>query len=483
MPFEATSVMDERLRFVVDSLEGGASMTALCAAYGISRETGYKWLARYRAEGPAGLADRSRAPHRAGRGLAPEVAAAILVLRHERPHWGPKKLKAALAARAPAWAWPAASTIGERLKRAGLVAPRRRRRAALPMAAACPAALVPNQRWSIDFKGWFRTADGQRCDPLTLTDAASRYLLELRIVAPTTAGVAPVVDRLLHEHGLPERLLMDNGPPFAARGAGGLSRLAVHWLKLGIRLEHITPGQPQDNGRHERMHRTLKAETSQPPAMTQAEQQNRFDAFRHEFNHHRPHEALGQVPPASLWRPSPRGYPARIEEPWYDAEHQVRRVRPTGEIKWQGGRVFISEALAGEPVGLAETASGHWLVRFCDLELGLLDRAGTLRPFTAPRARRHVGAPPVDVLDSAAALPTTPQATTTAPHRPIKCQPSIRSVASTMFPVAQRQGPPPTLPRCAREGVEVAICRLAPSLAGGGGGLGWGLKCNWPRSR
>jgi putative transposase len=383
--------MDQRLRFVGDALRGAWTMSALCEAYGISRETGYKWLARYRAEGPAGLADRSRAPHRPGHGLDAAVAEAIVALRRRRQHWGPKKLKAHLERERPELAWPAASTVGELLKRQGLVEPRRRRRSALvPASQAVPEAIAPNDRWSIDFKGWFRTRDGTRCDPLTLTDAHSRYILELRVVEPTIAGVEPAVERVFREHGLPGRLRMDNGPPFASRGAGGLTRLSAKWAKLGIALERIEPGKPQQNGRHERMHRTLKVETSRPPATTLAEQQARFDVFRHEFNHIRPHEALGQETPASLWRPSPRPYPSRIEEPWYDAEHQVRRVRPTGEIKWQGELIFVSEALAGEPVGITETEAGHWLTRFCTIELGLIDRRSKkLHRFAAARPGRR----------------------------------------------------------------------------------------------
>ena len=394
MPFEATRVMDQRLRFVAECLQGERPTTALCQAYGISRQTGYTWLARYRADGPAGLVDHARAPRRPGNSMAADVADAIVALRRERPHWDPKKLKAVLAQRQPAQAWPAASTIGDLLQRRGLITARRRRRAAVPAAQPFPAATAPNQRWCIDFKGWFRTRDGQRCDPLTLTDAASRYLLALEIVAPTSGPVEAAVDRLLQEHGLPERLLMDNGPPFAASGAGGLTRLSVKWLKLGIALERITPGRPQENGRHERMHRTLKAETSRPPAASPGEQQARFDAFREDFNHHRPHEALGQRPPASCWHPSPRPYPAKLEEPWYDAEHAVRRVRSDGGIKWAGAQVFVSEALVGEPVGIVALESGDWLVRFADLDLGLIERKSRkLTRFTAARPGRREAEP------------------------------------------------------------------------------------------
>jgi putative transposase len=387
MPFRASCVMEERLRFVAECLAGERSMTVLCGAYGVSRETGYKWLARYREQGPAGLIERSRAPHRPGNGTPESMVEAILVLRRARPHWGPKKLKAWLERERPGAGWPAASTMGDLLQRAGLVESRQRRRpVGKPAPVPAAEAAAPNERWGIDFKGWFRTRDGARCDPLTVTDAMSRYILELRAVPPTTAGVEPAVDRLFREHGLPERLRMDNGPPFASTGAGGLSRLSVRWAKLGIILERITPGCPQENGRHERMHRTLKAETSRPPALPIAEQQMRFAAFRDDFNRNRPHEALGQAVPASLWRPSPRPFPGRLDEPWYDADHQVRRVRPTGEIKWQGELVFVSEALAGEPIGIVELASGDWLLRFCTIELGLLDhRNRRFHRFSAAR--------------------------------------------------------------------------------------------------
>jgi transposase InsO family protein len=322
----------------------------------------------------AGLQPRSRAPHRPGRAMPEAIAAAIRALRAERPFWGPKKLRAVLARRAPETAWPAPSSIGDLLRREGLSQPRRRRRTALPASTPFPPITAPNDLWCIDFKGWFRTRDGARCDPLTLSDADSRFLLVCQIVEPTREGVAPVVERALREYGLPRALRSDNGPPFAARGAGGLSRLAVHWLKLG--------------GRHERLHGTLKAETTRPPAATLAEQQARFDAFRRDYNEARPPEALGQVPPASRYVASPRPYPEHLEEPWYDAEHAVRRVRPNGEIKWGGERIFISEALAGETVGIAETARGDWLVRFAEVELGVIDRRTKKLRRVAP-ARRN----------------------------------------------------------------------------------------------
>jgi len=383
--------MDEKLSFIAACLQGGEPMTAVCAAFGISRDTGYRLLGRYREEGPKGLETRSRAPHRHGHAMDEAVREAILELRRERPHWGPKKLLAVLREKQPQMAWPAASSIGDLLRREGLSQARRRRRGAMPQSRPFAVVREPNDLWCIDFKGWFRTLDGRRCDPLTITDADSRFLIECRIVPETTEAVQPVVEQAFRELGLPRAIRSDNGTPFAAANStAGLSRLSVHWLKLGIGLERIEPGCPQQNGRHERMHGTLKKETSSPPAATLAEQQARFDAFRQDFNDNRPHEALGQVPPTRRYRPSPRPYPSRIEEPWYDADHAVRRVRTGGEIKWGGDFVFVSEVLAGEPVGIAETESGDWIVRFLDLDLGIIDRRSKkLRRFAAPRPGRR----------------------------------------------------------------------------------------------
>ena len=311
-------------------------------------------------------------------------------LRKKRPSWGPRKLRAALQREEPGQAWPAASTIGDLLQREGLVGRSRRRRAALEQAGPFAAIEQVNDTWCLDFKGWFRTGDGFRCDPLTVSDAHSRYLLTCRIVSPTYEGVQPQIERLLREHGLPRAIRSDNGPPFASTAAGGLSRLSVEWLKLGIRLERIEPGCPQQNGRHERLHRTLKSETLRPAAATVAAQQVRFDDFRQVYNHERPHEALGQVTPATLWHPSPRAYPSRLEEPTYPSDHAVRRVRSSGEIKWAGQLIFISQALIGEPIGVAETDDGNWFVRFAGVDLGFIDRkVNKLRRFTAPRPGRR----------------------------------------------------------------------------------------------
>ena len=381
--------MDEKLSFVAECLRGELAMVSLCEAYGISRKTGYKWLGRYRELGPEGLVDRSRAPRRHGCSMAPEVADAIVGLRRQRPHWGPRKLRAVLMRESPETVWPAASTMGDLLRSEGLVSSRRRRRRVAAPSRTLRPAEGPNDVWCIDFKGWFRTRDGERCDPLTVTDAYSRYLLACVIVPPRTEEVRAALEELFVRYGLPETIRSDNGSPFAGTGAAGLSRLSVGWLKAGIALERIDPGRPQQNGRHERMHKTLKAETTRPPAANKEEQQVRFDRFREDFNANRPHEALGQQPPAAFWQPSPRPWPERLEEPWYDAWHAMRRVRTDGSIKWGGDMVFVSETLAGESVGIAETDSGHWILRFADIDLGIIDRrTKKLHGFRAARPGR-----------------------------------------------------------------------------------------------
>jgi transposase InsO family protein len=366
--------MDQRVAFIADWLRKEWTMTELAERYGISRKTAYKWTDRYTADPAHGLAERSRAPHQHGRQMAAATAAAIVAMRRQHPRWGPKKLRAVLGERWPDQPWPAASTMGDLLRRAGLSQPRRRPRYPVPLTQPLAQAVAPNDVWSADFKGWFRTADGTRCDPLTVADACTRFVLCCRITAPTGRAVRPWFDRLFREFGLPRALRTDNGPPFATTGAAQLSHLAVWWLKLGIQLDRIAPGHPEQNGRHERFHLTLQQETTTPPAATPAGQQRRFDQMRREFNTERPHEALGQQPPARLYVPSSRPYPARLEDPWYDATHQVRRVKRLGQIKWQGDRIFVSEALRGELVGLAETAHGDWVVRFMHVELGRIDR-------------------------------------------------------------------------------------------------------------
>ena len=349
-------------------------MTELCERFEISRKTGYKWLDRYAAEGPSGLADRSHAPLRHGLATDGALAEAIILLKLARPSWGPRKIVARLALDHPDLAWPSASTAGEILKRAGLVEPRHRRRRAAPTLGGLTTPERPNHVWAVDHKGWVRLGDGRRCEPLTVTDGFSRYLLALSAGSSTREEQArPWFEAAFAQFGLPWAIRSDNGPPFASTGVTGLSALSVWWTKLGIRHERITPGKPQQNGRHERFHRTL-LEAMRPPAADQAAQAERFDVFRQDYNHQRPHEALGQLPPAALYQPSPRKLPHRPPEPDYPPQAAVRRVRSNGEIKWRGDLVHISSALCGEHIAVEETEQGHWQVRFYDRPIGRIDQ-------------------------------------------------------------------------------------------------------------
>jgi putative transposase len=371
MPWKATCPMDERMRFIAAWLAETDSMSVLCRRFGVSRKTGYKWRTRYTADGPAGLQERSHAPHRQAQALAPSVERTILAVRAVHPHWGPRKLRAWLEHRHGTW--PAASTIGGWLQRAGLTVPRRRRRRAGP-AGTCTAPGGANDVWAADFKGWFRTGDGRRCEPLTISDVHSRYLLRCQVVpAANLERVRPLFEATFREFGLPRVLRTDNGAPFAAASPTGLSRLAVWWIRWGIWPERIAPGHPEQNAEHERLHRTLKLETATPPRATLRGQQRAFDGFRQLYNEERPHEALNQQPPARWYTPSARAYPERLPALEYPESYIVRRAHPSGEIKWRGGRVLISQCLAGEPIGLEEVADGCWRVWFGPVALGGLD--------------------------------------------------------------------------------------------------------------
>jgi transposase InsO family protein len=387
MPFKETCPMEERIAMLRDYETGAFAVDDLCRRYGVSRETFYVWKRRRDAGNERWFEERSRAPEHRPHATSELQVAQIVAMRKRFPRFGSKKILSKLIEERPNVHWPAASTIGGILKRAGLIVARDRRRRPVPVGEIVAGAEAANEEWSIDFKGWFRTRDGERCDPLTVEDTASRYLVETRIVEPTWAGVRLALERVFARVGLPEAIRSDNGSPFGSTGAGGLSSLSVWWLRLGIEPRYIPPSSPQDNGRHERMHRTLKDETARPPAATLEAQQARFDAFRRHYNEERPHEALGQTPPARHWRPSLRELPRRLDEPWYDADHEVRRVRPPGTIKWRGEQVFIGEALAGELVGIAELEKGGHIVRFCGRDLGVIDHDLRFLRFAPPRAR------------------------------------------------------------------------------------------------
>lgn len=375
MPWKETTSMDQRMRFVLDLTSCRYTITELCRLYGISRKTGYKWARRYGEQGLDGLRDRPRRPHSCPHRTEARCEEALVVERRAHPRWGARKLLVRLRRRHPCWSWPAPSTAAALLKRHGLVEPRRRRRARTPPGKPELKVERPNDLWTADFKGEFRTGDRQLCYPLTVADRFSRYLLACRGRKSTArVGALPVFEEAFRSHGLPAAILTDNGPPFAAPLAPRrLSTLAVWWIKLGICPLLIQPGHPEQNGSHERMHRTLKAETARPPAATGAAQQRVFDRFREEYNHQRPHEGIGLVPPAQLYRSSPRPYPRRIPEVSYPGHFEVRRVRSKGEIKWRGEKLFLSEMLYREPVGLEEVDDGLWSVYFGPVLLGRYD--------------------------------------------------------------------------------------------------------------
>jgi putative transposase len=373
MPWRESCAMDERMGFISEHLSELLTMTELCARYAVSRKTGYKWLERYRLEGAAGLRERGRGPLGHGRATPEHLADAIVGLRRERPSWGPRKIVAKLTARQPEAHWPAPSTAGEILKRAGLVCGRRLRRRAPPRLGELTAPQYANHVWNVDHKGWVRLGDGARAEPLTMTDGFSRYLISLTATGSTSQAEArPLFDRAFRDYGLPEIIRSDNGAPFASTGVSGLTALSAWWIKLGIKHERIDPGHPQQNGRHERFHLTL-LEAMRPASANRAAQARRFAAFAHDYNEERPHEALGQKPPASLYKPSRRIMPRRLPEPDYPVEAAVRKVRSNGEIKWRGDLIHIAGALVGEAVAVEETQAGQWQVRFFDAPIGVID--------------------------------------------------------------------------------------------------------------
>jgi transposase InsO family protein len=409
MPWNSTCPEDERAAFVKACYRGEEDMAATCRRFGISRRTGYKWRDRHEAEGQPGLRDRRRTPRHNPQAMAGKVVSELLAVRRRHPSWGPRKVRAWLEQRRPDQRWPAASTIGELFDRAGLTVSRRRRRRAVAAAQPFDAVDGPNEVWAIDFKGWFRTGDGERCDPLTITDVFSRYLVRCQVVERCDLEhVWPIIEAAFREFGLPARMRSDNGPPFAGTGPAGLSRLAVRLIKAGVRPERIAAGKPQQNGRHERFHLTLKQDTANPPAPSVRAQSRRFAAFHRVYNEERPHEALNQATPASCYAVSSRRYRGVLREPVYATDCVVRRVRKNGEIKWAGVNLFISQALSGERVGLQTQDDGVTAVYFADILLGhanLVRRRLTRQQ--APKRRRRR---PVDMMDSAGALPTSPQA-------------------------------------------------------------------------
>jgi transposase InsO family protein len=360
------------------------SMTDLCAQFRISRKTGYQLVGAYERSGGAAFAERSRRPHHSPTATPAAVVDALLACRAQHPHWGPKKLLRVVQRRQPdlATQWPGVSTLARVLKQRGWIAPRARGRRLWRTPLALTPATAPNTLWTADFKGELRTGDSRWCYPLTVMDGWSRYLLGCDgFLGPTDAATQAAFRRLFATYGLPERIRTDNGTPFAGPGVANLSPLAVWWIRLGIALERIDRGHPEQNAAHERMHGTLKAETTRPPAAKLRFQQHRFTRFREEYNEERPHEALAFDVPATRYRVSPRSYPHRLAPLEYPGHFDVRRVYAHGDIRWGNRRLFVSQALANEYIGLEEIEDGLWDLCFASMRLARLDqRTGALHP-------------------------------------------------------------------------------------------------------
>jgi transposase InsO family protein len=381
VPWKETSIVDQRLDFIgAVRQDPRGNFTRLCERFGISRQTGYALLARYKARAAGALEDQPpravRCPHK----TAAELEDLVIGVRKEHPLEGPKKLRERLQKKHPELVLPAASTMGEILKRRSQIRPRRARLRVPPHPSPLEPCAEPNELWCCDFKGHFALGDRTRCHPLTITDGATRYLLTCEALRTETHVLArPHFERAFIEFGLPGRIRSDNGGPFASRGLGGLSPLSVWWIQLGITPERIEPGHPQQNGRHERFHRTLKDHTTKPPAHTMAEQQRVFDHFRRDYNDSRPHESLGQKPPASVYEPSWR--PMREPRaPAYGDGFEVRRVRDNGRISFAGTTLYVGGVLSKQPVGLRQTDEDEWELHYGPLLIGyILLRQGVPR--------------------------------------------------------------------------------------------------------
>jgi len=384
--------MSERIRFVT-RLEEGESISELAREFGISTKTAHKFWSRWKAEGVEGLRDRSHAVERIPHKTSPEVVELIVAARQAHPSWGARKLKELLAKTHPGVRTPSSHTMQCWLKAKGLITPRRpRRRALRPLATPLTKATAPNDVWATDFKGQFRLGNGVLCYPLTATDLYSRFILSCEGLESTDGDpVWPIFDRLFREHGLPRFIRSDNGPPFASRGLGGLSRLSVKWLRLGIVHERIEPGHPEQNGSHERMHRTLKHDTTRPAKANLLQQQERFDHFVDEFNCERPHEAIDMQCPVERYQRSARTYDG-LPELAYPLADDVLSVRRDGCVTMLDGyRCYLTTALVGQRIGIREVDTGRWLITFANLNLGYYDER--VKSFTEMTANSNDASP------------------------------------------------------------------------------------------
>ena len=372
MPWKEISAVNQRIRFIADWLSREYTKSELCRFYGISRPTADKWIRRYVERGPQGLEELSCAPHTHPNQTSEELRAMIIKTKLAHQRWGPKKVLDWLNREYPQSGWPADSTAGEILKRAGLTRPRKHRRRVAPYTEPFGECNGSNQIWSADFKGDFSLGNKERCYPLTISDNFSRYLFLCQALRrPRHDAVRPWFEWVFREYGLPNAIRTDNGAPFASMALGGVSQLSKWWIRLGIKPERIRPGKPSQNGRHERMHKTLKETV---PVQADLEtQQHLYDPFIEEYNWERSHESLGRKTPGSVYHSSPRPFPVKLPEVEYDSDVTVRQVRLKGEIKWRNKYIYVSETLAKEPVGLKPIDTGKWELCYSFHVLGVLD--------------------------------------------------------------------------------------------------------------
>lgn len=372
MPWKETCAMDQKMQMIKCWRGGQFSITELSFLHDVSRKTIYKWIKRYKAEGPTGLEEQSRAPLRHPNATVSEMEDKILTVKRRHQKWGPKKVVAWLKEHHQEERWPAVSTVSEILKREGLVSPRRKRRRTPAYTDPFTACDRPNAVWCADFKGQFKTGDGKHCYPLTITDSYSRYLLLCKgLRRPNFKETRPCFETIFREYGLPEAIRTDNGAPFASIGIGALSKLSVWFTRLGIRAERIEPGHPEQNGRHERMHRALKESTASPPRSNMWAQQKAFDEFTYEYDFERPHEALGQKPPITVYEKSSNPYLHRLPQIVYPYGTVLRKVNHNGEIKWKEKSIYISKALIGEHISLKQKEEHLWEIWFMHYPLGI----------------------------------------------------------------------------------------------------------------
>lgn len=375
MAWKEVLKMEEICRFVIMADRKEKPFKWLCEEFGVSRKTGYKWLGRYQQYGIKGVQELSRRPYNIPWKTPKKIEKLILKERREHATWGPKKLRQRLIDEYRIEKPPAESTIGEILKRNGVPVKKRRMRGVFRL--ALQQLTVPeaaNDVWTVDYKGWFRTKDGARCDPLTIMDLYSRYILRVKITpAQTVKWAKKAFKRVFKQYGLPKVIRVDNGAPFASMGIGRLSELSVWWVHLGIRVEFIKPGSPQENGAHERMHETMKAESLKPASLNPRAQQQRLDRWTKEYNEQRPHEGIGMRRPAQLYQASPRRYSEKIKSLIYKSEFKTVKVRSGGHINWQGKKWYIGEALVGSRIGLKALNNTVYEVYFAERLLGCLD--------------------------------------------------------------------------------------------------------------